>query len=141
MDHEESDLLAEMRARGANRFGTHMALNGGFLSENEAAALQQISVAEVRQQIAENKILVVMAGSGPEFPRFQFDEDSKRVFPEIEALLSSASGDSHLSCIRFLLSQWHPPQDRETPMDKIRNGTLTSARLIELFDRRLEPGH
>lgn len=140
MQNNPSDRFAEMRERGAKRFDALLALNGGTLTEAQAAELQQVPVGEIARQVETDAILVVMQDVGPAFPRFQFDEARRRVFPDVVALLRSAPGTPHESYVRFLLSRWDPPQDCETPMDKIRQGTLDAARLVELYNRRFEPG-
>lgn len=140
MPSYELDILAELRALGAIRFKEHVDINGGFLTKEEAASIQDISLSELARQVEGNAILFVATESGKAFPAFQFDADRRCVFPEIVTLLRNSPGDSHSSFIRFLVSEFYPPEDRESPMDKIRNGTLEATRLVELFDRRFEPG-
>lgn len=140
MTSREPEILVKLRARGARRFKKLLDSNGGLLTEEGAAGIQCIPLSELARQVEDNAILVIVTESGQAFPAFQFDADHRCVFPEIVTLLRSSPGDSHAAYIRFLLSQFHPPEDRESPMDKVRNGTLGAARLVELYDRRFEPG-
>lgn len=140
MPSHEPGFLAKARALGAQRFKSLVDENGGLLTEEEAASIQNIPLSELARQVDDNAILVVTTESGRAFPAFQFDAANRCLFPEILILLKSSPRGSHSGFIRFLLSEFYPPEDQESPMDKIRRGSLGAAELVEHFDHRFEPG-
>ena len=133
---DPTDLLL---LKGAERFSALIAKHGGLATTGWVASKLQISEEAVHERLRRQDLLAIKTAAGYRFPVFQFKYEEPAVWPGIQALLKTAPDEAPESLIRFLLSQVHPPEDRETPLDKIRLGMVGTDDLIHDFQTRFEP--
>lgn len=132
------DRMARLKLKGAERFEELLSNSGGAITGEELAKLEQITLDALRKRIERHWYLALKAGQNWRLPVIQFKPDSLQVWPEIQALLKAEPDAAPESIFRFLATRVHPPEDTETPVDKIRGGAMPAEKLIREFNQRYE---
>ena len=125
--------------KGAERFQALLDTFGGTVSTEWVCDYLGASEDAVCKRVQQRSLLARKMPTGElHFPRFQFDESTGGLVPEIQPFLSHLNSWSVEEIVRFLLVR-HSPSivsvSNETPLDMLKNDQLDQ--VIALADKHL----
>ncbi len=128
-DDPLSPKALRLRLRGELALRRLLEASGGALTTAEAAELLGITQDAVRKSAARGKLLALPRGKRSVFPAFQFDSESGRVVPWLDAVLSLLDTDSAAAKLRFFVT---PDADLgAAPIEVLRQADSGGRALIE----------